>query len=121
MAQPADLRRELGGHGAQVHNTEVPSIAFAELEAATPLIVWLHADLIIKRLDALIDAESDDQAALSVEARQKAEAEVMADLLYVERQEAALVWAAQEQGLPCWHRSGCNPLAILQCRLVTPP
>ena len=28
-----------------VYNTEVPSVAFAELEAATPLLVWVHADL----------------------------------------------------------------------------
>ena len=56
---------------------------------------------------------------LTHDAREKAEAEVMGDLLNIERQEAALVWRGQSEGLPVEHRSDCAPLAILQCRLVT--
>src|SRR4030095_13134127 len=85
------------------------------------LICWLHKDALIAALDREIDAESDDKAALSHEARQKAEAEVMGDLLAVERDESALVWQAQAQGLPCEHRADCSPLAILQLRLITAP
>ena len=70
-------------------------------------------DALIKQLDAEIDAEADDKAALSHEARQKAEAEVLADLLAVERTKAALVWQAQAQGLPVEHRSDINPVALL--------
>jgi hypothetical protein len=54
-------------------------------------------------------------------AREQREADVMGDLLSVERDEAALVWQAKAQGLPVEHRADCSPLAILQCRLVTAP
>ncbi|OSI79310.1 hypothetical protein BSZ21_01530 [Bradyrhizobium canariense] len=37
----------------------------------------------------------------------------MGDLLAVERDEAALVWPAQAQGLPVEHRADINPLALL--------
>jgi hypothetical protein len=96
------------------------SLAFAELPD-TAWVVWLHRDALIKRLDAEIDTEADDKAALSHEARQKAEAEVQGDLLDVERQEAALVWQAQQSLLPCEHRSDCAPQAILGVKLVTTP
>jgi hypothetical protein len=56
---------------------------------------------------------------LTHDPRENAEAEVMGDLLNIERQEAALVWRGQSEGLPVEHRSDCAPLAILQCRLVT--
>jgi hypothetical protein len=86
------------------------------------LVAWLHRDLLIKRLDTEIDAESDDDAgALSHEQRQQAEAETMGDLLIAERQEAELVWQAQAQGLPVEHRTDCSPLAILQVQLITTP
>jgi hypothetical protein len=78
-------------------------------------------DALIKRLDAEIDAEADDKTALSHEARQQREAEVMGDLLAVERDECALVWQAQAQNLPCEHRSDINPVALLGLRLVTAP
>ncbi|MET4037575.1 hypothetical protein ABIB94_008863 [Bradyrhizobium sp. JR7.2] len=56
------------------------------------------------------------------EARQKAEAEVQGDLLAVERDECALVWTAQAQGLPIEHRGGdLSPLALLGVRLITAP
>jgi hypothetical protein len=100
---------------------EQRALAFAEVPDVLALICWLHKDALIAALDREIDAESDDKAALSHEARQKAEAEVMGDLLAVERDESALVWQAQAQGLPCEHRADCSPLAILQLRLITAP
>ena len=84
-----------------------------------PGIAWLHKDALIARLDAEINTEDDDKSALTHEARQKAEAEVMGDLLEIERQEAELVWAAMGDRLPVEHRADCSPLAILQCKLVT--
>jgi hypothetical protein len=106
---------------SRVYNTEVPSVAFAEVPDAIGLFAWLHKEALIKRLDAEIDAEADDKAALSHEARQQQEAEVMGDLLAIERDESALVWRAMEERLPVEHRTDCSPLAILQCRLVTAP
>jgi hypothetical protein len=107
------LRSEVFGEQRQ--------LAFAEVPDTVALFAWLHRDTLIKRLDAEIDTEADDAAALSHEARQKAEAEVMGDLLAVERDECALVWQAQAQNLPCEHRSDCSPLALLGLRLVTAP
>ena len=72
-------------------------MAFGETADAVALIAWLHRDLLIKRLDAEIDVEDGDAGALSHEAREKAEAEVMGDLLAVEREEAAFVFAAWEE------------------------
>ena len=100
---------------------ETPALVFGEVPDTIALFAWLHRDLLIKRLDAEIDTESDDASALTHEARQQAEAEVMGDLLDIERQEAALSWQAQAQGLPCEHRSDISPVALLAMRLVTPP
>jgi hypothetical protein len=69
-------------------------------------------------LDREIASEADDKAALTHEARQKAEAEVMGDLLAIERQEASLVWRAQSENLPVEHRPDCSPLALLGLRLI---
>jgi hypothetical protein len=85
------------------------------------VVVWLHCDLLIKRLDQEIDAESDDKSALTHEARQKATADVMGDMLSVERDESALVWRAMDERLPIEHRADCAAQAILQVRLVTAP
>ncbi len=65
--------------------------------------------------------EADDATALTHEARQQQEAEVMGDLLACERDESWLVWRGMEERLPVEHRADCSPLAILQCRLETAP
>jgi hypothetical protein len=118
-------RREIGWPMTQlrsdVRGGEHPALAFAEVPDTVALFAWLHRDALIAALDVEIDTEADDKAALSHEARQKAEAEVQADLLAVERDEAALVWQAMAQSLPCEHRSDCSPVAILGVTLVTTP
>jgi hypothetical protein len=107
----------------QMHNIPKAPAAVGYAEAVDPaaLVAWLFKEALIKRLDAEIDSEQDDKAALSPEAREKAAAEVMADLLAVERDECALVWQAQAQNLPVEHRSDISPLALLGVRLVTAP
>jgi hypothetical protein len=82
---------------------------------------WLHQTALIDSLDHRIEAEADDKAALSHEERQQQEAEVLSELLAIEREEAALVWQAQAKNLPIEHRAACAPQAILGCRLVTAP
>ncbi|MDE5465223.1 hypothetical protein [Bradyrhizobium sp. CSS354] len=105
---------------SEVLGADQRALAFAELPSALALICWLHKDALIVALDGEIASESDDKAALSAEARQKAEAEVQDDLLAVERDESWFVWSAQGSGLPVEHRSDCcSPLAILQVRMVT--
>jgi hypothetical protein len=94
-------------------------LAFAEVPDTLALVAWLHKDALIKRLDAEIDAEADDGASLSHEAREKAESEVMGDLLAVERDECGLVFSAQSQGLPIEFRPDISPIAILGLTLIT--
>ncbi|WP_354209566.1 MULTISPECIES: hypothetical protein [unclassified Bradyrhizobium] len=106
---------------SEVYNAQPGAVAFAEVPEAVALVAWLHKDALIAALDREIASEADDKAALSHEARQKAEAEVQGDLLAVERDESWLVWSAQGAGLPVEHRGDCSPLAILQVRLVTTP
>jgi hypothetical protein len=47
--------------------------------------------------------------------------EVQQDQLAAEYDEAAIIWAAMAENLPVQHRADCNPLAILQCTLITAP
>jgi hypothetical protein len=104
-----------------VFNTERAVVGFAEAPDAVAVMAWAFGDMLIKRLDEAIDADADDANALGHDERQKREAEVLADLLEVERIESALVWAALAQGLPTEHRGDCSPQAVLQCRLITLP
>ena len=82
---------------------------------------WLHRDALIAALDREIASEADDKAALTHEAREKAEAEVQGDLLAVEREESALVWQAQSENLPAEHRADVSVVALLSIALVAAP
>jgi len=106
---------------SEVIGTAQRALAFHDAIDVVGLFAWLHRDALIAALDREIASEADDKAALTPEARQKAEAEVMADLLAVERDECALVWQAQAQGLPVEHRADISPLALLGVVLVTVP
>jgi hypothetical protein len=106
---------------SSVYNTGTPAIAFAEVPDTVALLAWAFRDALIARLDAEIDAEADDAAALTHEQRQQREAEAQGDLLAIERDESWLVWSAQAQNLPVEHRADINPVALLGVRLVTAP
>lgn len=95
------------------------SLAFSEQPDAVALVCWMFHDELVKRLDAEIDAETDNGSALSHEQRELRTAEILGDLLATERDESALVWMAQSQGLPVEHRSDINPCAVLFLKLVT--
>ena len=103
---------------SEVHAAQ-RALAFTEVADTIALTCWLHKDALIAALDREIASEADDKAALSHEARQKAEAETMGDLLFVERDESWFVWQAQAQGLPIEHRAEISMVALLGLRLVT--
>ena len=103
----------------EVLNAQPGAIGFAEIPDMLAIDAWRNKEATIAKLDAEISTECDDPASLSHEARQKAEAETMGDLLDIERQESSLVWSAQAQGLPVEHRADISPLALLGLRLVT--
>ena len=100
---------------------EQRGLAFAQVPDTLALVAWLHRDALIKKLDEEIASEADDKAALTHQARQERSAEVMSDLLAVERDESALVWTAQAQGALIEHRPDISPLALLGVALVTAP
>jgi hypothetical protein len=59
---------------SEVIGSSERSLAFAHVPDALAMFAWLHRETLINRLDAEIDSEADDAAALTPEARQKAEA-----------------------------------------------
>ena len=102
-------------------NAQVPSFAVTEVPDVLALFAFVHKDALLASLDALVTEEVDDDAALTHEARQQQESDVMGDPLAVERDEAALVWSAMAQNLPVEHRADINPVALLGVRIVTAP
>ncbi|MCK1641667.1 hypothetical protein IVA95_30020 [Bradyrhizobium sp. 157] len=72
-------------------------------------------------MDREIDEVANDPNALTDEQRRKAEVEILADLLAIERKECALVKTAQSQGLPADYRVDCDPRAILGIEWVAAP
>ena len=60
-------------------------------------------------------------ASLSHAEREVRIAEAMGDLLQTERDECALTWRAQSEGLPVEFRVDVSPLALLGVALVTAP
>ena len=95
------------------------AVGYAEIVDPVAVVAWLFRDALIKRLDAEIDSEADDKAALSPDDRQRKEAVVLSDLLAIERQEAEMVWRGQNEMLPVEHRADADPRAILGVQLVT--
>jgi hypothetical protein len=106
---------------SQVIGADQSALGFAQTPDMLALVCFLQKEQLLAALSTLVDAESDDAAALSVEARQISESETQASLLDCERQEAGLVWSAQSQGQQIEHRADISPLALLGLRLVTAP
>jgi hypothetical protein len=108
-------------HPVRILNGGPGLIGFAELPDMLALMTWLHRDALIAALDREIAEVADDPSAMTHEQRQKAEAQIRADLLAVERQECALIEIAQAQGLPVEYRGDCDPRAILGFEWVAAP
>jgi hypothetical protein len=106
---------------ARVFNAGPGSTAFSEILDTAGLLASIFSAALIEHLDAKITAESDDKAALSSEAREVALAEVAGDLLQVERELAALTFAAQQAGHQIEHAADADPRALLGIALVTVP
>lgn len=105
----------------QVLNADPNAIGFVELPDVLGLFAWLYRDALVAALDREIDDCADDPSALTGEQRQEAEAEVLADLLAVEREECRLIEIAQAQGQPADYRVDCDPRAILGFEWVAAP
>ncbi|UGY28168.1 hypothetical protein HU675_0016185 [Bradyrhizobium septentrionale] len=101
---------------------EQRALAFHDaIDVVGLLAFFLTPEIMIKRLDALIDAESDDKAALSHDQRQRAEAELLSDLLSTERDICSLIRRGQAEGLPMEFPADIDPRALLSVRCVVAP
>jgi hypothetical protein len=109
------LRAQAEVHGAQ------RALAFLEMPDVVGLLAHLLKPTLIAALDALVMAEADDKAALTQTDRELRTAEVMADLMAVEREEAALTWRAVSERLPVEFRADIAVSALLGVTLVTKP
>lgn len=84
-------------------------------------MAWWDKPGLIARLSAELNAIADDDDALGDKERHERITELLADLLFVEREECALIEIAKQQGLPAEYRVDCNPLAVLQIEWVPAP
>ena len=109
------------GVQALVHNATPGAVAFPAVPDTVAMFAWLYGPAMIKKIDSEIDSEADDQNALSHAEREKREAEVSADLLDIERQEAALTFKAWAEGLQLDPRADLDPVAVLNVVLVVAP
>jgi hypothetical protein len=82
-----------------IHNADRAAVGFTAAPNAVALFAWAFRDQLVAALDRAIDEEADDEHALDHGEREKREAEVLADLLMVERSEAALVWASTRHAM----------------------
>ena len=105
----------------QIHNSQTPTIGFASADHALAFTLWLHKSAAIAALEREIEAEADDKAALTHEAREQQSAQVQGDLLAVERDEASLVFRAWHDGLSIASRPDIAPAVLLNVTLVTLP
>ncbi len=102
----------------RILNSAPEAIGFGEVPDVLALIAWLHQDELIRRLDAEIDATADDAHALDADQRRRAEAEILADRLSLEREEAELCWRQAADGRPIVHRPDLDPQALLGVKLI---
>jgi hypothetical protein len=101
---------------------EAPAaIVFIEIPDMLGIFASVLKDQFTAWLEADVDRNADDGAALSEQQRQKQEAQIGADILSAEHQCAALVFAGWRDGLPVEHDATCNPLALLGAELVVVP
>ena len=102
--------------------SEQRALAFHDaIDVVGLLAFFLTPEIVIKRLDALVDAEADDASAMSHEQRQRAEAELLSDLLLTERDICSLIRRGQAEGLPMEFPADIDPRALLSVRCVVVP
>lgn len=102
----------------RILNSAPEAIGFGEVPDVLSLLAWLHQDVLIAALDREIDTAADDAHALDTDQRRQAEAEILADRLAVEREEAELCWRQAVDGGPTMLRPDLDPQAMLGVKLV---
>jgi hypothetical protein len=107
---PVEMRR------VDIHNVQgdraVP-VGFVEVNAIAAMLAHLFKPQLLKAVDALIDQNTDHDAAMTPEKRAAATAETAAEVLLAARHLAELTWRAIDQGLPAAHAADADPIAVL--------
>jgi hypothetical protein len=80
---------------------------------AMPLLFWLHREALIAKVEAQIDAISDDPNALTAQQRTESLTEIDRDRLAIEREEEHWVSTAIEGGANVLRRPDADPRAVL--------
>ncbi len=104
-----------------VYNAAPGAVAFGQLIDPKALIAWLFKEQLIDRLSAEIDECADEAASLDHKSRAEKEAEVLSDILAIEREEVLLIEIARSQLLPADFRPDCSVLALLSIAWVAAP
>jgi hypothetical protein len=97
----------------------IVGVAQGELVDVVGLMARLQRPQMLKALETGIDDEADDAHALSAQDRAARLNELARNRLMIERQEAALVWAAQAQGDSVEHRADADVRTVLSIELRT--
>lgn len=110
----SDPRRDGTPRQASIPQRAAPPVivAWSQLDALG-LVAWLHQDALVKRLSAEIDAAADDGAALSIADRKKRETELLSEIAGTRRQIAALIRAAEAEGIAVEFDDDTPPETIL--------
>jgi hypothetical protein len=85
------------------------------------IMCWLNPDAITRAIEDEIDRYSDDANALGDEDRARGEAEMLAKLLIVEREEELLVQVAEEREMQVYRRGDADPRTVLGLASNLPP
>lgn len=99
-----------------VYNLPMPADGCAAIGTVPDLLglfAWLNHDALIDALCAKAAEAADDQHALGAIERAEKEAEIMTDVLALEREEVSLIWAAEAEGLTIEFRPDVSPEAVL--------
>jgi hypothetical protein len=92
---------------------EKPALAFTEMVDFLGVICWALGDQMLEKINASLDEKGDDKYALDQQQREQMEAQIMADALMTERQEACIVWHMQQAGDAVEHRADIDVRAVL--------
>ena len=103
-----------------VRNVDAPgAAAFSEIPDSLGLVCWLFRDQLLAKVNAELDEAADDKTALSQEQREQMGAQIITDMLAVERSECSLIWAVDAEGTVIDFRATTTPEAVLGIRLIT--
>jgi hypothetical protein len=97
------------------------SFAQGEAPDAIGMLLWAFRDVIIGKVELLIDEDSDDANSLTDVARAEVLERIANERLQIEYTECALVRAAQREGGAVEFRPDSNVCALLNVELVPAP